>query len=155
MTLTPMALTLYDRDYLLWTADIAKKLKSKQFAELDLENLIEEIEDLGRSQKRELKSRLGELLEHILKRNYVDMPDCYRGWVESIDKQRLGLRDLLTDSPSLKPYWAEVFDGVYADVRKIVSRSYPQTHFPEPWPFEQNIETLLTIDFWIDLISDQ
>ena len=150
MTQAPIALTLYDQDYLLWTEDTVNQLRNKNFHRLDLMNLIEEIEDLGKSQKRELKSRLGELLEHILKRTYIDMPDCYRGWVESVDKQRIALRRLLKDSPSLEPYFAEVFDEVYADALIVVCRSYPQCQFPEKWPFELNIEALLTIDFWLN-----
>jgi hypothetical protein len=150
MTQAPTALTLYDQDYLLWTEDTVNQLRNKNFHRLDLVNLIEEIEDLGKSQKRELKSRLGELLEHILKRTYIDMPDCYRGWVESVDKQRIALRRLLKDSPSLKPYLVEVFDEVYADTLIVVCRSYPQCKFPEKWPFEGNIEALLTIDFWLN-----
>ena len=150
MTQAPAALTLYDQDYLLWTEDTVNQLRNKSFHHLDLANLIEEIEDLGKSQKRELKSHLGELLEHILKCTYIDMPDCYRGWVESVDKQRIGLRRLLKDSPSLKPYLVEVFDEVYADVLIVVCRSYPQCKFPEKWPFEGNIEALLNIDFWLN-----
>ena len=150
MTQAPIALTLYDQDYLLWTEDTVNQLRNKNFHRLDLMNLIEEIEDLGKSQKRELKSRLGELLEHILKRTYIDMPDCYRSWVESVDKQRIGLRRLLKDSPSLKPYFIEVFDEVYADILIVVCRSYPQCKFPEKWPFERNLEALLTIDFWLN-----
>lgn len=150
MTQSPTALTLYDQDYLLWTEDSVNKLRDKKFDCLDLANLIEEIEDLGKSQRRELKSRLGELLEHILKRTYIDMPDCYRGWVESIDKQRIGLRRLLIDSPSLKHYFIEVFDEVYGDVLMVICRSYPQCQFPEKWPFGRNIEALLIIDFWLN-----
>jgi hypothetical protein len=150
MAQAPTALTLYDQDYFLWTEDTVNQLRNKKFDLLDLANLIEEIEDLGKSQRRELKSRLGELLEHILKRTYLDMPDCYRGWVESVDKQRIGLRRLLKESPSLKPYFGEIFDEVYADTLMVVSRSYPQCQFPEIWPFEQNIEALLTVDFWLN-----
>ena len=83
-------------------------------------------------------------MEHILKRTYIDMPDCYRSWVESVDKQRIGLRCLLKDSPSLKPYFSEVFDEVYADVLMVICRSYPQCRFPEKWPFERNTEALLS-----------
>ena len=150
MTQAPAALTLYDQDYLLWTEDTVNQLRNKSFHHLDLANLIEEIEDLGKSQKRELKSRLGELLEHILKRTYIDMPDCYHGWVELVDKQRIGLRRLLKDSPSLKPYLLEVFDEVYADTLIVVCRSYSQCKFPKKWPFERNLEALLTIDFWLN-----
>jgi len=148
MTQIATAPSLYDRDYLLWTEDIVKKLQARDLAGLDFENLIEEIEDLGRSQRQQLENRLGELFEHILKRTYINMPDCYRGWVESIDKQRVALKRLLRDSPSLKPYLAEVFDEVYADTLKIVRRAYPQYQFPDTWQFDRDRDSLLNVDFW-------
>jgi hypothetical protein len=91
-----MEVSLYERDFLLWTTDIVNKLKSKDFDHLDLENLIEEIETLGRSEKKELKSRLLVLLEHLLKRLYVNSPDNYRGWEITINEQQLNnyLKDI-------------------------------------------------------------
>ncbi|GCL39632.1 MAG: DUF29 domain-containing protein [Sphaerospermopsis kisseleviana] len=148
MTQTQVAVSLYEQDYLLWIEDTVNKLQSRDIEGLDFENLIEEIESLGRSDKRELESRLRELLEHILKRKYLNMPDCYRGWVESIIKQRIGIRDLLKDSPSLKPYFAKVFDEAYADALKVVYKSYPQCEFPDTWPFSRDIEAMLNVDFW-------
>ena len=74
------ALSLYEQDIVLWVEDTAAKLKARDFANVDLENLIEEVEDLGRSQKTELLSRLTRLLEHLLKRLYVNSPQDYRGW---------------------------------------------------------------------------
>jgi hypothetical protein len=97
MIQTQIAVSLYEQDYVLWIEDIVQKLRTRDIDGLDFDNLIEEIESLGRSDKRELESRLRELLEHILKRNYVNMPNCYRGWVELIIKQRIGIRDLLKD----------------------------------------------------------
>ena len=150
MTSTFIALSLYDRDFLLWIEDTVNKLRANQFDDLDIENLIEEIEDLGRSHRRELKSRLGELLEHILKRTYVKLPDCYRGWLESILKQRKAIEDLLLDSPSLKPYFAEIFEPTYQYALKIVRNAYPQSQFPDPWSFERSTEAILTVDFWTE-----
>ena len=72
MTQTISPWNLYDRDYLQWVDDTVNKLRIGDFANLDMDNLIEEIEDLGRSQKRELNSRLKMLLEHLLKRIYVN-----------------------------------------------------------------------------------
>jgi len=150
MSPTFIALSLYDRDFLLWAEDTVNKLRANQFDDLDIENLIEEIEDLGRSQRRELKSRLGELLEPILKRTYVKLPDCYRGWLESILKQRKAIEDLLLDSPSLRPYFAEIFEPTYQYALKIVRNAYPHSQFPDPWPFERNTEAILTVDFWTE-----
>ena len=72
MTQTISPWNLYDRDYLQWVDDTVNKLRIGYFVNLDMDNLIEEIEDLGWSQKRELNSRLKMLLEHLLKRIYVN-----------------------------------------------------------------------------------
>ncbi|OBQ36127.1 MAG: hypothetical protein AN485_12095 [Anabaena sp. MDT14b] len=145
---TQIAVSLYEQDYLLWIEDIVHKLQTRDIKDLDFDNLIEEIESLGRSQKHELENRLGELFEHILKRTYVNMPDCYRGWVESIDKQRVSIKRLLKQAPSLKPYFSQVFDEVYEDTLKIVRRGYPQCEFPDTWPFSCDIDAMLNVDFW-------
>jgi hypothetical protein len=148
MTQTLSLTSLYELDYLLWTEDVSKKLRMRDIEGLDFENLIEEIEDLGRSQRQELENRLGELFEHILKRTYVNKPDCYRGWVVSVDKQRVALKRLLKQSPSLKPYLSEVFDEVYQDTLKIVRREYPHDRCPDTWEFNRELESILNVDFW-------
>jgi hypothetical protein len=79
MTVNPLSPTLYEQDFALWIEKTVGQLKAGDFAEIDLENLIEEVESLGRQEKRELENRLTTLLEHALKRRYVLMPDCYRG----------------------------------------------------------------------------
>ena len=145
---TQIAVSLYEQDYLLWIEDTVHKLQTRDIKGLDFDNLIEEIESLGRSQKHELENRLGELFEHILKRTYVNMPDCYRSWVESIDKQRVSIKRLLKQAPSLKPYFSQVFDEVYKDTLKIVRRGYPQCEFPDTWPFSCDIDAMLNVDFW-------
>ena len=61
------ALSLYEQDILLWVEDTVAKLKVRDFDHLDLENLIEEVESVGRSERREFLSRLTRLLEHLLK----------------------------------------------------------------------------------------
>lgn len=148
MTQIQPEVSLYQQDYSLWIEDIVNKLRNRDINGLDFDNLIEEIESLGRSDKRELESRLRELLEHILKRKYVNMPDCYRGWVESIIKQRIALEDLLADSPSLRTYFLQVFDKAYANALKLVRKGYPQCDFPDTWPFSFDIETILNVDVW-------
>ncbi|NEQ89124.1 MAG: DUF29 domain-containing protein, partial [Moorea sp. SIO2I5] len=62
---------LYDQDFVLWTETTCQQLKTRNFDELDIDNLIEEIASLGRSDRRELQSRLKVLMEHLLKRQYV------------------------------------------------------------------------------------
>ena len=88
MTQLKESRSLYERDTLLWIEDTVAKLKAQDFENIDLENLIEEIDELGKSQKKELKSRLLVLLEHLLKRLYVDSPNDFRGWEITIREQR-------------------------------------------------------------------
>ena len=71
---------LYDQDFALWIEATVKQLKSGDLSQVDLENLIEEVESLGRRDKRELKNRLITLFEQALKRRYLPLSDCYRGW---------------------------------------------------------------------------
>ena len=140
--------TLYEVDYLLWTEETIAKLKARDFDQVDLENLIEEIEDLGRSQKRELKQRLKTLLEHLLKRLYVTMPQEYNGWERTIREQRQQIKLELMDSPSLKSIWEKSFDLAWQFALETVREDYPQFDFPNTWQFECHIDAILNIKFW-------
>ena len=139
---------LYESDYLLWTQDVIAKLKAKDFDSIDIDNLIEEIEDLGRSAKRELKQRLATLLEHLLKRLYVNMPQEYNGWERTIREQRRQIKRELKETPSLKIIWDESFDIEWEFVLEKVRDDYAQFEFPDQWQFDRNIDTILSIDFW-------
>ncbi|WP_353258556.1 DUF29 domain-containing protein [Prochlorothrix hollandica] len=140
--------SLYDRDILLWVEDTVAKLKAKDFEHLDLENLIEEVESLGISQRNALVSRLMVMLEHLLKRLYVDSPYDYNGWERTIRTQRLEISFLLEDTPSLKAHWEASFTKAWSRALKIVRQDYPKTPFPDEWPFEADLEALLDRPFW-------
>lgn len=140
--------TLYEIDYLLWTEEIIAQLKARDFEHLDVENLIEEIADLGRSQKRELRQRLATLLEHLLKRIYVEMPQEYNGWERTIREQRRQIRLEIKASPSLKSIWEQSFDLAWEFALETVRDDYANFNFPDPWPFESDINAILTINFW-------
>lgn len=113
--------TLYDQDYNLWLEKTIKQLKSSKFSEIDIENLIEELESMGRSDKRALKSLLTRLFEHLLKIAYweTEREYNYRGWNGEIQNFRIQIRELLKDSPSLKVYLVEIFEECYQDAKKI------------------------------------
>jgi len=138
---------LYDRDLNLWVEDTIAKLKAGDFQNLDIENLIEEIEGVTSSDKREIENRLKRLIEHILKRCYVSMPDCYRGWQVTIANQRQKLTRLLRQSPSLKRYFAESFDEAFDNALKIIRIKY-DVNFPDTWQFSRDIDSMLNVDFW-------
>ncbi|MDM3845758.1 MAG: DUF29 domain-containing protein [Aphanizomenon gracile PMC638.10] len=115
--------TLYDQDYYLWIRTTINQLRAGQFSVVDLENLLEELETMGRSEKRAIKSLLIKLLEHLLKLKCWDSErERNQGhWKGEIRTFRIQIKDELKDSPSLKPYILEIFDQCYQDARKLVS----------------------------------
>ncbi|MDZ8089832.1 MAG: DUF29 domain-containing protein [Nostoc sp. DedQUE12b] len=115
--------TLYEQDYYLWLRTTINELRAGQFSSVDLDNLIEELEDMGRNHKRAVKSLLIRLFEHLLKLIYWDMErERNQGhWKGAIRTFRREIKDLLKESPSLKPYILEIFDECYQDARKEAS----------------------------------
>jgi hypothetical protein len=142
--------SLYESDYLLWVQETIAKLKARDFDHVDFENLIEEIEDLGRSQRKELESCLKTLIEHLLKRMYVNMPMCFNGWENTIREQRSQIEVLLNNYPSLKSYWDEHLSAAWFIALKYVRKEYkPQGFdFPDTWQFNSDVDSMLNIDFW-------
>ncbi|MGB3207562.1 MAG: DUF29 domain-containing protein [Crinalium sp.] len=140
--------SLYEQDFVAWCEDTANKLKKRDLDHLDFDNLIEEIESLGRSDRRELKNRLTVLFAHILKRMYVNSPENFNGWELTIIEQRRQIQDLLEDSPSLKSYLAEILAKVYANALNDVRFEYRQTEFPQTWQFEIETDLLLSQKYW-------
>ena len=139
--------TLYDTDFNLWIEETAQTLKAGNFGALDLENLIEEIESMGRSDKREIYSRLILLLMHLLKCKY--QPDKQtRSWELTIDEQREQIKLIVKDSPSLKPYLKANLADCYQDaIRKAAKETgLPVSTFPPECPFTQ--EQILDPDFF-------
>ena len=147
MTVAKVA-TLYDRDFALWIDETVEQLKSGNFSEIDLENLIDEVESLGRSQRRAVRSYLLRLLEHLLKRCYVLMPECYRGWEIEIRNFRRELKQEFKDSPSLKRFMLEILTESYQDALEAMKEDYSDTIFPDVYPFSENIDELLNSKFW-------
>ncbi|BBD66778.1 hypothetical protein NIES4072_59460 [Nostoc commune NIES-4072] len=119
----PTTQTLYDQDYYLWLRTTINQLRAGQFSSVDLDNLLEELESMGRSQKRTVKSLLIRLFEHLLKLTYWDVErERNEGhWKGEIRTFRREIKDELKDSPSLKPYILEIFDECYQDARKEAS----------------------------------
>lgn len=141
---------LYDQDFYLWLEQTVKSLCLKQFTDLDLEHLIEEIEAMGRSEKREIKSRLEVIFEHLLKLKYwlSEKEHNARGWRRTVIEQRRQLKGVLADSPSLKTLLITEFDGCYDHGRQYLIRlnQLEPTLFPEVNPF--TIEQILDDDYF-------
>jgi hypothetical protein len=92
---------LYDTDIVAWASEQAQLLRSRQWSALDIENLAEEIEDVGRSEKRALGSRMGVLIGHLLKWKFQPEKRS-KSWSATIDVQRARVTDRLQQTPSLK-----------------------------------------------------
>lgn len=138
--------SLYDRDFYLWIQTTAQQLKEGQFNEIDIPNLIEEIESMGRSEKRELKSRLIVLLMHLLKWPYQPEKRS-ESWRSTISEQRICIEGLLEDSRSLQPLISEVFDDCYQKARLKASEEtgIKLNFFPKESPF--TLEETLQVSF--------
>jgi hypothetical protein len=113
--------SLYDTDYQCWLDATVTQLKAGNFNHLDLENLIEEIESLGKSDKRAISSYLMRLCEHFLKLRYweSERENCFRGWKLEVANFRLQIQAILKDSPSLKNYLRDNFGLEYRNGRKL------------------------------------
>ncbi len=111
--------SLYEEDFNLWLSATAEQLRAGSFHEVDIENLIEEIESMGRSERRALESLLTRLIEHLFKLTYweSERSRCLGGWKREIRNFRSSLKKILRDSPSLNPYITEVFEECYQDAR--------------------------------------
>ena len=134
---------LYEVDFYAWVNEQAELLRAGRLSEADLDNIVEEIESMGRREKRELVSRLSILLLHLLK--WRHQPGL-RGnsWRGSIRVQRLELTRHLRDNPSLKAHLSEGIEDAY---RVAVIAAESQTGLPEavfplscPWAVEQMMD---------------
>ncbi|WP_434685214.1 DUF29 domain-containing protein [Pseudanabaena minima] len=139
--------TLFDRDLNLWLEEAIAKLKAGDFQSLDVKNLIEELEGLAGRDRRELKRRLTTLIEHILKRCYVNSPKFYGAWEIEIIQQQNELATLLEQSPSLQSHFLQVFDFAFDTALKIARLEYHEANFPNVWQFSRDPRKVLNLNF--------
>jgi predicted nucleic acid-binding Zn-ribbon protein len=131
---------LYDRDFYAWANEQADLLRAGNLSRADIANIAEEIETLGRSEKRELVSRLTILLQRLLKWRF--QPERRSGsWELSVANARDELTDHLGDNPSLKTMLPEALAASYRRARRgaELETGLPGDIFPVecPWTFEQ------------------
>ncbi|WP_409161615.1 DUF29 domain-containing protein [Pectobacterium sp. B2J-2] len=134
--------TRYDSDFYGWTQEQANLLRAGRITELDTQNLLEEIEAMGRSERRELESRLEKLFMHLLKWQYQSERQS-RSWRLTIEEQRRKAVRVIADNPSLKNKLAEIVEDAYGDAVISAERetNIRRTVFPAqcPWTFEQAV----------------
>jgi hypothetical protein len=137
----------YQVDFYAWTQEQAHLLRNKKLERLDWENLAEEIEDMGRSEKRQLESRLEILIMHLLKWQF--QPNLRsRSWQLTIKEQRLRIEKLLANNPSLKNALALSVESVYPLAVISAERETGLSCFPNVCPYE------LTFIFKSDFFPD-
>lgn len=140
--------SLYDRDILLWVEDTVAKLKARDFENLDLDNLIDEVDTLGKSQRNAVRSLLRRLIEHLLRRSYVPLSECYVGWQREIRAFRNDIKDILEDAPSLKNQIAEILPKVFENALTSMREEYPQVNFPDTLLRNRDVNDILNHNFW-------
>jgi Domain of unknown function DUF29 len=142
-TLSATHAALYEQDYVLWLDQAVDLLRSQNLAEIDIENLIAELAEMGGSQKQAIESNLEVLLMHLLKYKY--QPDKRsNSWRYTIIEHRLRLYKAFKHSPSLKRYFWQEFAECYLNARKLTSREtgLAISTFPIESPFspEQTLD---------------
>jgi hypothetical protein len=138
---------LYDRDFYAWANEQAALLREGKLGDADIEHIAQEIESMGKTEKRELARQLALLLLHLLKWRFQPFMRSAT-WEVSIKVQRNGLVDHLEDNPSLKPLIDNVIDKAYrhAVLKSMLETGLPESVFPKicPWSFDEMMDP----DFW-------
>jgi hypothetical protein len=137
----------YETDFYAWSDEQARLLRSGRYGELDIEHLAEEVEDLGKRERRALQSRLGVLIGHLLKWRYqADYPHR-KSWRATINTQRRAIRRLLGENPSLSAQLDALIEAAYPDAVDLAVGETPLDYdaFPDacPWGAE-----LILGDHW-------
>lgn len=132
----PSTNNLYEQDFYEWTQRTADQLEVGRFEEVDLEHAAEEIRDMGKSERRQLTNRLAVLIAHILK--WEAQPER-RGnsWSATIRTQRIRLKELLQDSPSLKPHLVNTLPDIFelGALTAVKQTNLPRCAFPANCPY--------------------
>jgi hypothetical protein len=128
--------SLYESDYYGWVQEQIAHLKAGRLAALDIENLIDEVGDLGKAEIQRLESALRVLLLHMLKWKFQPERRS-RSWVLSMRNGRRGALRWLQDSPSLKPLRDGIVEDAYGDARLVAAdeTGLKLSAFPETCPF--------------------
>jgi hypothetical protein len=140
--------TLYEDDVIAWSEQQAALLRAGQWSQLDIDNIAEEIEDVGKSEKRELRHRFAVLVEHLIKWKWQP---SHRGcsWLTTIRVQRVDLQKLLRKAPSLRATMdTELADAVWRDAVVLAVKEAEFENLPETSPW--TLDLVLAEDFFPD-----
>jgi hypothetical protein len=128
----------YEGDFVLWLRSQAQLLRERKFEALDLDNLIEEIDGMARSERRELRHRLALVLVHSLKCKYQP-GHLSHSWLGTLIEQRRQISQLIKDSPSLKRLVAEYTGDAYESAADQAAQEtgLARSTFPASCPFSE------------------
>jgi hypothetical protein len=121
---------LHESDFNLWVEEIKTKIQRRDLEDMDWDNLLDEIDDMGASQKRALDSYLQRLIEHVLKLQYWEgeRDRCRNGWMAEIANFRGRIKRILKKNPSLKNYMVNEYDEIYQDAITTIKFQF---HLPD------------------------
>ena len=138
---------LYERDFHTWCMEQARLIREGRFAELDVANVVEELESLGKEQAHKLGSSYRILLMHLLKWRYQSNRRS-RSWAGTVVRERLNAAEILADNPGLRPRVRALFSRAYSGARReaAAETGLPLSTFPETCPF--SIAKALDEDWW-------
>lgn len=136
--------TRYNTDVAAWAVQQADLLRRRAANALDWDNLAEEIEAVGISQRREVASRLTLICHHLLKWQFQPEHQS-RSWQATIRTQRRDLGRVLKDSPSLRPYAAAELDDAFSASREDAENETGLLHLPRQCPW--SIDQVLDLDY--------
>lgn len=143
------SLASYENDLAAWVCQQVGYLKSGQYDKIDMENFIEEIEGVVRSEKRSMKSHFIVLITHLLKWEYQSYHRS-RSWVASITNSRCEIQEVVEDSPSLKNHMQTAFEQAWERGRKIALQEtgIPSHQLPMacPWSLHHVMNKAIAID---------
>ncbi|MFA7496912.1 MAG: DUF29 domain-containing protein [Acidithiobacillus sp.] len=138
---------LYEVDFLAWVEAQTQALRTRQASGLDWDNILEELESMGRSEKNALRSRLQVLLMHLIKWQWQPKKQS-KSWAITIRNQRLAIKYLIKDSPSLKRLIPEILPDAWSDAAEEAAfeTGLPISTFPELCPWD--MDTQVMADWW-------
>ncbi|MFB2876537.1 DUF29 domain-containing protein [Floridanema aerugineum] len=138
---------LYESDFYAWTVEQARFLRNEDWSNLDISNLAEEIESLGRQEQSQLESRLEVLIGHLLKWEFQPSKRS-KSWFFTIREQRRKISRLLQRNPSLQPYLPKALTEIYPDALDLALRetSLKEEIFPQECPY--SLEEILNAEFF-------
>lgn len=137
--------TTYEKDVVAWAKEQAQLLRAGKLADLDIEHIAEEIEDVGKSEQRELANRMAVLLAHLLKWQFQPERQC-ASWETTIHTQRKSIVRRIRKTPSLRTsladsdWWADAWDDAVLEASKETGLT--DSRFPEvcPWTAEEVLD---------------